>query len=351
MQPQPYPHPQSSSFPTARPVRAGARLYREPSDQPPATGSGSDTASGDGQQDAGTPPAPTSTHPGTPGQEPGDQPSAWGSQWSRRQPPRRQGGWGGRPGNDHGGGPWGEGPQGGGPSGQAPWGAGPQSGGSGQSPWAGPEQGGEPSDRRPDPNQGGPGPSGQGPWGGPPEQGPWGGGGDRRPDAGGPGGPGGLRWDPTDPNQRRARYALLAGVWAFFFAILTFWQLALLLGALSVYWGISSLRNKAPRPEGAPVPAGSTASGSAQRQPAVDAFGRPVQSDAARPQTTAAVVGIVAGGLALAIVAALFTLQMVYRDYFTCVDDALTQASREACAPLLPEPLHPVFGVDEKDGS
>ncbi|MCC3780034.1 hypothetical protein K6I33_006487, partial [Streptomyces sp. UNOB3_S3] len=64
---------------------------------------------------------------------------------------------------------------------------------------------------------------------------------------GGPGGPGGLRWDPTDPAQRRARYALLAGMWGFFFALFSIPQVALLLGALSIYWGISSLRAK-PRP-------------------------------------------------------------------------------------------------------
>lgn len=62
---------------------------------------------------------------------------------------------------------------------------------------------------------------------------------------GGPeGGPGGLRWDPTDPAQRRARYALLSGMWAFFFAIFDFPEIALLLGALAVYWSISSLRAK-----------------------------------------------------------------------------------------------------------
>ena len=55
---------------------------------------------------------------------------------------------------------------------------------------------------------------------------------------GGPeGGPGGLRWDPTDPAQRRARYALLSGMWAFFFALFNLPEIALLLGALAVYWG------------------------------------------------------------------------------------------------------------------
>ncbi|MYQ88235.1 hypothetical protein GTY51_32605, partial [Streptomyces sp. SID4936] len=62
---------------------------------------------------------------------------------------------------------------------------------------------------------------------------------------GGPeGGPGGMRWDPTDPAQRRARYALLSGMWAFFFALFDFPEIALLLGALAVYWAISALRSK-----------------------------------------------------------------------------------------------------------
>ncbi|KOG88527.1 membrane protein, partial [Streptomyces varsoviensis] len=70
---------------------------------------------------------------------------------------------------------------------------------------------------------------------------------------GGPGGgPGGLRWDPTDPAQRRARYSLLAGMWAFFFALFSIPQVALLLGALSVYWAISSLRAKPKSPAGDP---------------------------------------------------------------------------------------------------
>lgn len=70
---------------------------------------------------------------------------------------------------------------------------------------------------------------------------------------GGPNGaPTGPRWDPTDPIQRRARYALLTGMWAFFFAIFDFSEIALLLGALATYWAVSALRAK-PRP---PVAAG-----------------------------------------------------------------------------------------------
>ncbi|HEY9329140.1 MAG TPA: hypothetical protein VIS09_13030, partial [Streptomyces sp.] len=81
----------------------------------------------------------------------------------------------------------------------------------------------------------------------------------------GPGGPngqggpesprGGLRWDPTDPVQRRARYSLLSGMWAFFFALFDFPEIALLLGALATYWSISALRAK-PKEPAAPGEAG-----------------------------------------------------------------------------------------------
>ncbi|MFI9721463.1 hypothetical protein ACIHFE_17725 [Streptomyces sp. NPDC052396] len=182
----------------------------------------------------------------------------------------------------------------------------------------GPEGGGRPdqppawgsqwSSRQPGRHSGG--------FGGPP-------GGDQNP-SGGPGG--GPRWDPADPAQRRARYALLAGLWGFFFALFSLEEVALLLGALSVYWGISSLRTKtAPREKGAPAP----------------------QPGGARPQVTAAVSGLVMGGLALAIVLSTFGFQLVYRDYYTCVDDALTQTSRQSCQTHLPKQLRPLLSAED----
>ncbi|MCC2278819.1 MULTISPECIES: hypothetical protein [Streptomyces] len=141
-----------------------------------------------------------------------------------------------------------------------------------------------------------------------------------------PGGNGGLRWDPTDPAQRRARYALLAGMWGFFFALFSIPQVALLLGALSVYWAVSSLRAK-PKPRDPDTP--------------------PPPPGGFRPQTTAAVSGLVTGGLALAIVATTFAFQLAYRDYYTCVDDALTQTSRQACETHLPKQLRPLLEVQE----
>ncbi|MEU0740982.1 hypothetical protein [Streptomyces sp. NPDC006134] len=151
-----------------------------------------------------------------------------------------------------------------------------------------------------------------------------------RPGGSGSGGPGGggpgARWDPTDPAQRRARYALLSGMWAFFFALFGWPYVALLLGALALGWGISSLRAKprAAADPGAPAQAAGPRTGS-------------------RPQTTAAVSGLVTASLALLLVAASFTAQLVYRDYYTCRSDALTNEARQSCSKLLPDQLRSVL--------
>ncbi|MBM9619836.1 hypothetical protein ACFU9F_20095 [Streptomyces zhihengii] len=157
------------------------------------------------------------------------------------------------------------------------------------------------------------------------------------PEGGGSGG--GLRWDPTDPLQRRARYALLGGMWAFFFALFDFPEIALLLGALAVYWAVSSLRGKPVATAGDSAQAAGNAPRPAGAQPA--------QRQSSRPQITAATSGLVMAGIALLIVAASFAAQLVYRDYYTCVNDALTKSGQMACNDLLPEPLRDVLGVQE----
>ncbi|MFE2594948.1 hypothetical protein ACFXCZ_00370 [Streptomyces sp. NPDC059396] len=181
---------------------------------------------------------------------------------------------------------------------------------------------------------------------------------------------GGLRWDPTDPIQRRARYALLGGMWAFFFALFDFPEIALLLGSLALYWGVSSLRNKPadaspgagrdsrqnPALTGAasrttPSTPDAPSGTAAQRAPVPGhTAGAPfpaASSAASRQQTTAAVSGLVTAGIALAIVAATFTVQLVYRDYYTCLNDALTKTGQLSCNDELPRSLIPVFGVKE----
>ncbi|MFF0472324.1 hypothetical protein [Streptomyces sp. NPDC004284] len=197
-----------------------------------------------------------------------------------------------------------------------------------------------PSDGRWSPRQ--PGPSQDGFGRGPERQG----GGQGGPEGGpGQGGRGpGLRWDPTDPAQRRARYAILSGMWGFFFAIFGIPELALLLGALGLYWAISSLRAK-------PKPAGEVSPTSQPSPPAAPSEGQPAGASAAtaplRSMRTAAISGLVAASLALMIVAVGFTMQVVYRDFYECRDDALTHAGELACNDLLPKPLRAGFGVRE----
>ncbi|MFJ3609053.1 MULTISPECIES: ICP22 family protein [Streptomyces] len=171
---------------------------------------------------------------------------------------------------------------------------------------------------------------GRGPERGPERQGGQGGSGPERP---------GLRWDPTDPAQRRARYAILGGMWAFFFAIFDIPELALLLGALSLYWAISSLRAKPKAP----------AEVSPESQDASQPSGQPAAAPGApnpvRSMRTAAISGLVASAVALSIVAFGFTMQLVYKDFYECRDDALTHAGAVACNDLLPKPLRDGFGV------
>ncbi|WP_043265717.1 hypothetical protein [Streptomyces sp. CT34] len=158
---------------------------------------------------------------------------------------------------------------------------------------------------------------------------------------GGPGTPGGLRWDPTDPVQRRARYALLAGMWSFFFVLFSLPEVALLLGSLSLYWGISALRGK---PDPAKTRA-AAATAAIEGRPAP--AGPPPSPGATRPQTTAAIAGLVTASLALMMVAATFTVQIVYRDYFSCVNDALTQSASKSCENLLPPQLRPLLSQQQ----
>ncbi|MFJ9854625.1 hypothetical protein [Streptomyces sp. NPDC101150] len=165
---------------------------------------------------------------------------------------------------------------------------------------------------------------------------------------GGPaGGQGGLRWDPTDPAQRRARYALLSGMWAFFFVLFSLPEVSLLLGALALYWGISSLRAK----PGAAKQAAEATTAAMEGRPTPPAPGQPLAGPSGpvstRPQTTAAIAGLVTASLALMMVAATFTVQIVYRDYFTCVDDALTQKAGKSCERLLPKELRPLLSTQQ----
>ncbi|WP_369216219.1 hypothetical protein [Streptomyces flavofungini] len=161
---------------------------------------------------------------------------------------------------------------------------------------------------------------------------------------------GGPRWDPTDPAQRRARYALLSGMWAFFFALFGWRYVALLLGALALSWAIQSLRARPRTPDPtAPATAapGTASRGTASRGTASRGTASRGTASPTRPQTTAAISGLVTGALALLMVAATFTAQLVYQDYYTCVDDALTSTSKQSCEDLLPKQLRPLLGEQD----
>ncbi|WP_052848675.1 hypothetical protein [Streptomyces avicenniae] len=182
------------------------------------------------------------------------------------------------------------------------------------------------------------------------EKGRWGdpaGGPERRPGGLG-GGPRG--WDPTDPAQRHARYAMLAGMWGVCSGVLLGWLwLALLLGALGLYWGVSSLRGgpkDGPDARDKKVDAlqGRGESAPPPPPPPPGAVPAPLPPPRDKPLRTPAIAGIVLSGLALVIVVASYTLQLVYKDYFDCVDDALTQPSRQSCEHLLPRELRPILG-------
>ncbi|GAA2683140.1 hypothetical protein GCM10010400_53710 [Streptomyces aculeolatus] len=298
--------------PPGGPNGQGGPYGQVPQDAPPQgpppqgpQGSPGDGGGQGGQQDGGQGNGQGGQDNGQGGQGNGqnggqDQPPPWGNQWSSHQPPPGHGSWGGGdPGQPGPGGPGG--PQGPGGSGDGP----------------GPDR-----DNGRDNGRG----NGEGPGGN-------------------------LRWDPTDPVQRRSRYALLAGMWGFFFALFNWWPLALLLGALALYWGIEALRGKSRAPGGAAAGNGrgnAPGNGAGGGNGGTDAFGQPVQRQAkgGRPHMTAAIIGIVTAGITLSIVLIGFSVQIAYRDYFNCRSDALTEASKEHCSNELPKPLRTFFERD-----
>ncbi|MGW6710522.1 hypothetical protein ACWGDE_37305 [Streptomyces sp. NPDC054956] len=156
-------------------------------------------------------------------------------------------------------------------------------------------------------------------------------------------GSGPARWDPTDPIQRRARYALLAGMWGFFFGVFGIPSVGLLLGVLALYWGISALRGAPVKPASAdggrsgadpfaPAPAADTAPEPAPAQGGLAALGA-----AARPQRTAAVSGLVTATLAVLLAASSYAVQIAYKDFYVCTQDALTKSAELQCNDLLPD--------------
>ncbi|KJK58741.1 hypothetical protein UK12_08610 [Saccharothrix sp. ST-888] len=158
------------------------------------------------------------------------------------------------------------------------------------------------------------------------------------------------KFDPNDPLQRRSRYALLAGMGALFSVVIGIAYVALLLGALALYWGVSALR--APRQaaaaaaEGAGGAAGAGAGGVAGVGGAGPAGAPPTGPQPVRPQTPAAVGGLVTGGVAVLFVLGFLGVNLYYHDYVTCVSDSLTAEAQQGCSPLGPKIL-----VDLYDGA
>ena len=155
--------------------------------------------------------------------------------------------------------------------------------------------------------------------------------------------PQGPRFDPSDPVQRRARYALLSGMWGIFFMILGVPDLTLPLSSLALYWAISSLRGKAKTPTsalGGPVPTAQGRPGVPNR-PGTPAAPGPYSTPPARPQVPAATGGLIAAVVGLAMFAGAFGVQMYYKNYYDCQSDALTQAVYNTCASTVsPKPPH-----------
>ncbi|WP_435124990.1 hypothetical protein [Actinacidiphila sp. bgisy144] len=160
----------------------------------------------------------------------------------------------------------------------------------------------------------------------------------RRPEQPGPTGPQGQgpRFDPTDPAQRRSRYALVCGGWGLIFSLLGWTPLGLLLGALALYWGVSALRmSPEDRAKARAQAASALADATQSPRPAPPAPG----PDAQRSFLTAAWTGIITSALALAIVGTTYGFQIAYRDYYDCKADALTAPASHSCQKLLPSPL------------
>lgn len=154
----------------------------------------------------------------------------------------------------------------------------------------------------------------------------------------GPTGPqgSGPRFDPTDPAQRRSRYALVCGGWGLIFSLLGWTAVGLLLGALALYWGVSALRMSPEDRATARAQAASALADATQtKRPAPPAPG----PEAQRSFLTAVWTGIITSAVTLAIVGATYGFQFAYRDYYDCKADALTAPASHACQKLLPSPL------------
>ncbi|WP_051967035.1 hypothetical protein [Kitasatospora mediocidica] len=153
------------------------------------------------------------------------------------------------------------------------------------------------------------------------------------------------RFDPNDPVHRRSRYALSSGMAGLFCGLAGIQYVALLLGALALYWGVSALRaaGKDPAPAGTPATGPGTAArtedATAARPPSDAVPGAPAAwpyAQRSRPQAPAALGGLLTGGVAVALVLGSFAINVAYKPYFTCLNDALTTTAEQSCSNLAP---------------
>jgi hypothetical protein len=118
---------------------------------------------------------------------------------------------------------------------------------------------------------------------------------------------------------------------ALFSGINSLQELALLFGALALYWGVSALRAGTREPA-ATQPGTESAPPPRTAPPAA----WPPYPQRSRPQLPAALGGLITGGVAVALVLGSFALQLAYKPYYTCVNDALTTQATQSCDNLAP---------------
>ncbi|WP_431679023.1 hypothetical protein [Kitasatospora sp. KL5] len=145
------------------------------------------------------------------------------------------------------------------------------------------------------------------------------------------------RFDPTDPVHRRARYALSAGMAGLFCSVVGMQYLALLLGALAAYWGVSALRSGRATAAAGTAGAAGAASGGNPHALGTARIGGWAQPQPTRPQVPAALGGLLTGGVAVIFTLSIFGFQLYYHDYVTCINDALTTEASQSCNDLAPD--------------
>ena len=102
----------------------------------------------------------------------------------------------------------------------------------------------------------------------------------------------------------------------------------LLLGALALYWGVSSLRG-----EVKPSPAAKTAAlTGVPPMPPQPVYPYQQSMQSTRPHVPAALGGVIAGAVSLALVGVVFGVQLYYKSYYDCQANALTKTAYDTCA-------------------